>query len=48
MKISENENLEQETNGQPSDLEKVNDSECQNQVIGNEIDDQTSRRLGVR
>ena len=42
VNVSENENLEQETNGQFNDLEKVNDSVRQKQVTENEIDKQFS------
>ena len=40
MNVSEKETLEQETNGQPNDFGRLDDSERQNQVIENHIDDQ--------
>ena len=42
-KLSENEYLEQETKGQSNDLESVNDSARQNQVIGIKITDRNLR-----
>ena len=45
MNVSENENLEQRTDGQCNDSERVDKTACQNQVIKNEIDDQITRTV---
>ena len=45
MKVSESENLEQQTNGQSNDFKRVDKSARQNQVIENNIDDEITRAV---
>ena len=45
--VSESENLEQETNGQPNDLERVSDIARQNQVIEKKLTTKVQKRLSV-
>ena len=45
VNVSEKENLEQETNGQHNDFGRLDNSERQNQVIENHIDDQITRAV---
>ena len=45
VNVSESENLEQQTNGQPNDFEIVDNSARQNQVIESNIDDQITRAV---
>ena len=43
--VSESENLEQQTNGQTNDFERVGNSVRQTQVMENKIDDQITRAV---
>ena len=43
VNVSDNENLGQETNTQSNDLERLDSSMCQSQVIEKTIDDQITR-----
>ena len=43
--VSESEDLEQETNGQSNDFQRVDNSVRQNQAIENRIDDQITRAV---
>ena len=45
VNVSEKETLEQETTGQPNDFGRLDDSERQNQVIENHIDNQITRAV---
>ena len=45
VNVSESENLEQQTNGQPNDFERVENSARPNQVIESNIDDQITRAV---
>ena len=45
VNVSENEKLEQQTNGQPNDFERVDNNARQNQVIENNIDYQITRAI---
>ena len=46
LNVSENETLEQHTNGQPGDFERADNSAPQNQVIENNIEDQITTAVG--
>ena len=45
VNVSESENLEEQTNGQPNDFERTYISASQNQVIANNVDDQITRAV---
>ena len=43
--VSESENLEQQTDGQCNDSERVDNSVCQNQVLENEVDNKITKAV---
>ena len=45
VNVSESENLERQSNGQPNDFERVDNSPRQNEVIQNNVEDQIERTV---